>query len=197
MSRALAHVGGASREGHDLVDHLRDVAARARRFAQRAKPRDSGFAALADWSGWLHDFGKYRDEFQGYLLGLRQGGLETQHAVFGAAQSRRLNIPWAVAFCVLGHHAGLPSVSHARDQIWGSALEPIKVSETLAGRLAADREGGPWPKAVAEFLRDRRGLEATFDQELLIRMLFSCLVDADYLDTEAYMTGRERISSPV
>jgi len=197
MSRALAHTGGAGGEGHDLVDHLRDVAVRARRFAEGAKPGDSDFAALAEWAGWLHDFGKYRDEFQDYLLGRRQGGLETQHAVFGAAQSRRLNIPWAVAFSVLGHHAGLPSVSHATGQIWDSTLDPIKESEALAGRLDADRQGGPWPDAVAEFLRDRRGLEATFDQELLIRMLFSCLVDADYLDTEAYMTGQERASSPV
>ena len=101
-----------------------------------------------------------------------------------------------MAFSVLGHHAGLPSVSHAKDQIWDSTLEPIKVSEALAGRLDADRQGGSWPDAVAEFLRDRRGLEATFDQELLIRMLFSCLVDADYLDTETYMTGRERVLSP-
>ncbi|MBV8128074.1 MAG: CRISPR-associated endonuclease Cas3'', partial [Planctomycetaceae bacterium] len=151
MSRALAHTGGAGGGGHDLVDHLRDVAARARRFAERAKPGDSDFAALAEWAGWLHDLGKYREEFQQYLLGRRQGGLETQHAVFGAAQSRRLNIPWAVAFSVLGHHAGLPSVSQATGEIWGSTLEPIKVSEALAGRLGADREGGPWPDAVAEF----------------------------------------------
>jgi len=196
MSRALAHTGGAGGGGHELVDHLRDVAARARRFAERAKLGDSEFAALVEWAGWLHDFGKYRDEFQDYLLGRRQGGPETRHAVFGAAQSRRLNIPWAVAFSVLGHHAGLPSVSHAKDQIWGSTLDPIKESEALAGRLDADRQGGSWPAPVVEFLRDRRGLEATFDQELLIRMLFSCLVDADYLDTETYMTGRERILSP-
>ena len=196
MSRALAHTGGAGGRGHDRVDHLRDVAARARRFAEEAKPHDSDFGALAEWAGWLHDLGKYREEFQQYLLGRRPGGLETQHAVFGAAQSRRLNIPWAVAFSVLGHHAGLPSVSHATGQIWGGTLEPIKVSESLAGRLAADREGGRWPDTVAEFLRDRRGIEATFDQEFLIRMLFSCLVDADYLDTETYMTGRERILSP-
>ena len=125
-----------------------------------------------------------------------KGDLRPEHAVFGAAQSRRLNIPWAVAFSILGHHAGLPSVSHAKDQIWDSTLDPIKVSEALAGRLDADREGGSWPDAVVEFFRDRRGLEATFDQELLIRMLFSCLVDADYLDTEAYMTGQERALRP-
>jgi len=142
MSHALAHTGGAGGGGHDLVVHLRDVAARARRFAERAKPGDSDFAALAEWAGWLHDLGKYREEFQQYLLGRRQGGLETRHAVFGAAQSRLLNIPWAVAFSILGHHAGLPSVSHVKDQIWDSTLDPIKESEALAGRLDADRQGG-------------------------------------------------------
>jgi CRISPR-associated endonuclease/helicase Cas3 len=197
MCRALAHTGGPGDRGHDLVKHLRDVAARSRTFAEEAKSNDSGFAAMAEWAGWLHDLGKYREEFQQYLLGRRPGGPETRHSVFGAAQSRRLNIPWAVAFSVLGHHAGLPSVPRARDQIWDSTLEPIKVSEALAVQLQADRQGGSWPDALVEFLGDRRGLEASFDQELLIRMLFSCLVDADYLDTEAYMRGKERVPSPV
>ncbi len=196
MSRALAHTGGAAGAGHDLVDHLRDVATRARRFAELAKPGDSDFAALAEWTGWLHDLGKYRDEVQQYLLGQRPGGLDTQHAVFGAAQSRRLSIPWAVALSVLGHHAGIPNLPKAKDQIWNSTLDPMRVSEALKGRLDADRQGGSWPDSVIEFLQDRRGLEATFDQELLIRMLFSCLVDADYLDTEAYMVGQERAASP-
>jgi HD superfamily phosphohydrolase YqeK len=60
MSSALAHTGGAAGHDHALVDHLRDVASRARRFAEAAKPRDSDFAALAEWAGWLHDLGKYR-----------------------------------------------------------------------------------------------------------------------------------------
>ena len=86
-------------------------------------------------------------------------------------RSRLLNIPWAVAFSILGHHAGLPSVSHAKDQIWDSTLDPIKVSEALAGRLDADRQGG-LAGPGGRNPQDRRGLEATVDQELLIRMLF-------------------------
>jgi CRISPR-associated endonuclease/helicase Cas3 len=108
-----------------------------------------------------------------------------------------LKIPWAVAFSILGHHAGLPSVSHAREQIWNNTLNPLEEAEALAARLDADRQSGSWPDQVVEFLRDRRGLEATLDQELLIRMLFSCLVAADYLDTEVYFTGYERPASPV
>jgi CRISPR-associated endonuclease/helicase Cas3 len=197
MSRALAHTGGAGGKVHDLVDHLRDVADRARRFAEEARPDDPDFAALAEWAGWLHDLGKYREEFQQYLLGRRRGGFETQHAVFGAAQSLRLTLPWAVAFSILGHHAGLPGFSHAKGQIWDETLEALKVAEELAGKLATDRKLASWPAGVAEFLETRRGLEASPDQELAIRMLFSCLVDADYLDTERFMTGVERTPAPL
>jgi HD superfamily phosphohydrolase YqeK len=61
----LAHMGGPGGRGHDLVDHLRDVASRARRFAERAPPDHLDFAAMAEWAGWLHDLRKYREEFHG------------------------------------------------------------------------------------------------------------------------------------
>jgi hypothetical protein len=53
MSHALAHPGGEMDIGHSLVDHLRDAAARARRFAEAAKPHDSDFAVLGGWDAWL------------------------------------------------------------------------------------------------------------------------------------------------
>lgn len=198
MSRALAHTGGLEGRGHDLVDHLRDVAGRARKFAEGAKPDDPDFALMAAWAGWLHDLGKYRDEFQQYLVGRRQGGVETQHSVFGAARARSLNLPWAVVLAVLGHHAGLPSYSHAKGRIRDPKLDPLSAAPSLAARLDDDRQSSPspWPASVAEFLSIRPELKASFDQELSIRVLFSCLVDADYLDTERYMTGRERVGTP-
>jgi CRISPR-associated endonuclease/helicase Cas3 len=155
---------------------------------------------LAAWAGWLHDLGKYRDEVQEYLAGLRTGGPETRHAVFGAAQAARDRLP-SVALAVLGHHAGLPDWPHAVGQIKDPALDPLNVSEALIRRLERDRHADPdpgdWPAPVAEFLNSgRRGLRATFGQELAIRMLFSCLVDADYLDTERYMTGLCRAPLP-
>src|SRR3954469_18370150 len=105
---ALAHSAGADGRGHELLDHLRDVAALSRSFAGRMRPEDAEFAAMAEWAGWLHDLGKYREVFQAYLLGRRLGGKETQHAVFGAAHAASRGLPSAVALAILGHHVGLP-----------------------------------------------------------------------------------------
>jgi CRISPR-associated endonuclease/helicase Cas3 len=195
---SLAHTGGPGGRGHDLVDHLRDVASRARRFAERARSDYLDFAAMAEWAGWLHDLGKYRAEFQLYLQGRRPGGTDTQHAVFGAARAAKVGLPCAVAMTILGHHAGLPKLAEVRGRIQEPSLDPLGVAEELAKRLFTDLgSDGSWPPQVREFLGGRRGVEATNTQELLIRMLFSCLVDADYLDTEVYMVGKERVTTPL
>src|SRR3954454_13962747 len=104
---AFAHLAGAGGRKHELVKHSSDVASLARRFAERARVGDAGFAAMAEWAGWLHDLGKYRDEFQDYLHGRRTRSLETQHSVFGAARAAVMNLPSAVALAILGHHAGI------------------------------------------------------------------------------------------
>lgn len=203
MARAMAHTGGVGGTGHELIAHLRDTAARTRRFASTARPTDADFAALAAWAGWLHDLGKYRPEFQDYLFGRRAGGPETQHAVFGAGCAASRNLPSAVALAILGHHAGLPSWPHAQGRLRDDKLSPVTTSGPLFELLGRDRQdeadADPWPAQVAEFFAiPRRGaFSVALGHELRVRMLFSCLVDADYLDTEHYMTGRERRPSPL
>ncbi len=201
MPRAYAHTNGAGGRPHDLIEHLRDTASQAQAFATEARPSDPSFSALASWAGWLHDLGKYRPEFQDYLFGRRPGGLETQHAVFGAARALKAGLPSAVCLAILGHHAGLHDWTDLDPQFRNPALDPLNASEALIRKLDDDRQSHPsspvLPDSVSEFLKlTRRGLQATFDQELSIRMLFSCLVDADYLDTERHMTGIERLTRP-
>ena len=195
MPRALAHTGGPFGNDHDLMEHLRDVAARARRFAERAKPGDLAFAALAEWAGWLHDLGKYREEFQQYLLGRRPKGPETQHAVFGAAWSWE-ELPKAVALAINGHHVGLLSCSKCMERVANDDLKPRPTAQPLFEQLVRDlnERGQVLPERVAEvFQRTGRTADRVRPQdEFLTRMLFSCLVDADYLDTEQFKTGQER-----
>ena len=195
MSRALAHTGGPTGRGHDLATHLRDVASRARTFAEAAKPEDLEFATLAEWAGWLHDLGKYREEFQQYLLGKRLKGSETQHAVFGAAWSWE-ELPKAVALAINGHHAGLPAYSKCMERIAREDLKPRPTAELLFEQLECDLNqlSRILPRRVAEVFRrtGRQALPVRHQDEFLTRMLFSCLVDADYLDTEHFKTGKER-----
>jgi CRISPR-associated endonuclease/helicase Cas3 len=77
MDRALAHVGGFGGKGHLLVEHLRDVVADARRLAEATLCDDPTFLTMINWAAWLHDLGKYRDEFQEYLKGRRPKSAET------------------------------------------------------------------------------------------------------------------------
>ena len=152
-----------------LKDHLRGVADLAERFALPLR-----MEAEARLAGFLHDLGKYQQDFQNYL---QVGSPRTPHAVVGAAvvagKSRRL------ANVIASHHAGLND--------W-DALEP-KLSELLASRrgeladflkLMAAELGSAPPHVAAP------GEETDVLGELRTRLLFSVLVDADYLDTEAH-----------
>ena len=86
-----------------LSTHLRNVAELAGHFA--APFHASEEASIA---GLMHELGKYRDEFQGYLRGQRASSAETQHAIFGAAWAadERRTLPCSV-LAIAGHHAGL------------------------------------------------------------------------------------------
>jgi len=90
-----------------LEEHLRGVADKAESFA-----RDFGAAEGARMAGWLHDLGKFRDEFQRYLEKEPAAGKDTHHAVYGAALA--FEYAWPCAFASAGHHAGLPGACVVR-----------------------------------------------------------------------------------
>ena len=73
-----------------LSEHLRNVADKAREFAEPL-----AFADAAEQAGLLHHFGKYRVPLQEYLAGERSGSVETHHAVNGAALAFQWNWPAA------------------------------------------------------------------------------------------------------
>jgi len=198
MSGVYAHLGKQGGPPHGLVEHLGDVARRAGGFAAAAAP---DLMTMAEVAGWLHDLGKFRPAFQQYLNG-RWTGPEKQkrHSVYGAAAAADAGM-LSVAFAVLGHHAGLHDLEGA-SELKGSLADPeLKPGDAAPGLLAslqAARAGQaitPDPRD-AGLLRHRdpktRTLSVPLDLELRVRMLFSCLVDADYLDTERFFQGKER-----
>lgn len=162
-----------------LANHLQNVGRRAGQFAEEAGlPREMG-----EWAGWLHDLGKYSEEFQKHLL--NQDRTFVEHAAHGAAVAASAGAI-ECAFAIEAHHTGLGTAEGVRElakRDERSAGLPLGTSVSARAqefrRLVGEDAGigGQPPRTVA-----RPGDEAKL--ELRTRMLLSCLVDADRLDAE-------------
>lgn len=191
--RPIAHAAkdadGAWRDPHDLAEHLRAVASLAAQHAGRFNGGE--WAHLA---GLWHDLGKYRPRFQHYIR--QASGFEADAHIKGEAPSkaphstagailacdRFKEAGRVLAYLIAGHHAGLYDWFGGLDARLGSADSRDELNEALAEHPPAEiLDHGA-------FTPDLRAIPGGKDGfAFWIRMLFSCLVDADFLDTEAYM----------
>ena len=127
----------------------------------------------------LHDIGKYSEAFQSRLQG---SSCTVDHSTAGAQEAFRLRQPEA-AFAIAGHHSGLPD--------GGSSTDRSEIP-TLSGRLKKAVEPcETWSREVQPSLssakRPAQIAPDNLSEAFYTRMLYSCLVDADFLDTEAFM----------
>ena len=166
-----------------LSAHLQGVADRAREFAEPL-----GLADVAELAGLLHDLGKYRNSFQEYLAGERPGSVETHHAVYGAALAFQRNM-LGPAFAIAGHHVGLHNLGDLQSLVCGEKYDAMNRIGPLVERFEAELGGIPDKLAEPEFANPEKDKAVT---EFYVRMLFSCLVDADFLDTDQFATGQAR-----
>lgn len=170
----LAH---ASEDGRvqAVLEHLVGTAELCTHFARAFDAERQGRLI-----GLAHDIGKCSAEFQERL----RGGQIVDHASAGALECAKQDAEWA-ACCVAGHHRGLPDM--------GNLTNDSADSPTLYGRLRKAISGGipayemplPLPLTEAPSGYGKDMLANSF----IIRMLYSCLVDADYLDTERFMSS--------
>ena len=177
----LAHSKNESGQDHFLVEHLHEVSDLAKKYAEP-------FAAdnIAALLGLLHDAGKVQVGFQDYLKGKTSRG--PNHAWVGTvlAEKGRLCLgPSCLALS--GHHAGIqkPQVikTYLRDPKKKKVFEEIEASLKRLLTSLNPIQQEDWPSFISSDLRtpeERRRFE------LLTRFLFSCLVDADFLDTERH-----------
>ena len=169
-----------------LAEHLRNVAERAGQFAEPL-----GFADAAELAGLLHDLGKYREPFQEYLAGKRSESVATHHAVYGAALAFERKWP-GPAFAIAGHHAGLHDLNALQELVCGKKYDATNRLISLTQRFEAELGTIPDELSEPEFANPSKDKAGT---EFYVRMLFSCLVDADFLDTEQFNIRRERRSA--
>lgn len=183
----FAHSANEQGDWHRLADHLGSVSKLASEFL--CGLRGEVEVGLA---GMLHDLGKYGDLFQARLHGKEQGLDHWSQGAWLALQKHRAV---ATALAIQGHHIGLQSLSKAELR----RLEPrvlasnhplqLRLSEedlaVLEARIAKD--GLTVPQPTTTLLGS--SLDSRIDRMLDVRMLFSALVDADFLDTEAHFAG--------
>ncbi len=192
-SYAHSKQGRPLSEWQPLEEHLGEVASRAGEFA-----RPFGSSAWARLAGLLHDVGKSRIAFQNYLKFVN----ELEDAKYDASDHSHSGVgaAWAAtqlgklgrifAYLIAGHHSGLAD--------WAIGSEP---NGSLSVRLSAEGDGLPvlGEKDVTDFIvshaqewkeamRECRPPWKFADRDVSfwIRMLYSCLVDADFLDTESF-----------
>ncbi|MBM4040657.1 MAG: CRISPR-associated endonuclease Cas3'' [Planctomycetes bacterium] len=179
---AHSRLGRPGEEWHRLEEHLSGVAELAARWA--------GESIGTEW-GWLaglwHDLGKYRPDFQAYLRGQVQSA---EHSIIGALLAFNLHHEFGLplALAIAGHHGGLPNL---RADSGGGPTPLIERLRRAEGILAEALPhiptrvvGRALPSLPSRLLSKSQA--TTRSAEFWIRLLFSALVDADFLDTERF-----------
>ncbi|MDO5297070.1 MAG: CRISPR-associated helicase Cas3' [bacterium] len=178
----LAHV--KEQQQQSVAEHVYGVASLCKLFASEFS--DGEYARCV---GLFHDLGKYSQEFQKRLL----GGPKVDHSLAGALEFANNN-KLEGAMCIAGHHGGLPDLG-ARGVVQGPSLL------ARIGRFRQDQACIPsvdsvWRKelnaeisSLSDNIDKKSCADYTLSRSFWCHWLYSCLVDADYLDTEAFMDG--------
>jgi CRISPR-associated endonuclease/helicase Cas3 len=186
--------------------HLNKVAFLAGRFAEEMFPAGSGEASAAgEWgrlAGLWHDLGKFSKEFQSYLAKAEDPHVsemsgKVDHTSAGAQHAVATGelLGHFLAYVISGHHSGLLDAlgegaclrNRLKKDVFPCAGAPSELLGRTIPKLPASIERG--------FLNSENPKIAP-TPAFFSRMLFSCLVDADFLATEAFMNDSQRRERP-
>lgn len=191
----IAHVNPETKQTQSLDNHVKGVATLAAQFAS-----GFGLGEYAYIMGLLHDKGKERHDFQAYIR--QSAGMpmeeyahfkitDKQHAYIGAAmltKERSLSsLSKFLGYQIMGHHTGLPDYPDFDKKIKLEVPAEISAISGMPSLPHLTFITKKYPNDGKEFWRHYHHLA---------RVLFSCLVDADFLDTEKFMSP-ERYSQRV
>ena len=176
--------GKPPNEWQPLEEHLENVAKMAAKFAQPfcggawayllGRNHDIGKGTLP-WQAYLRHANEIKDEYMQYYEG------RVEHAAQGGKwlYEHSKEAGKLLAYCIAGHHGGLPNWSDSPETSLKDRLE--KCLSKVQIRMNAPELPRKLPFAVPD--KTLFGIQL----QLFVRMLFSCLVDADFLDTESVL----------
>lgn len=178
----LAHIDESDKDRKQtLKAHLEGTAHLAENFAEKFGKKDWGYCC-----GLLHDLGKYSDAFQKKIRG---ENIRVDHSTAGAQLCMKMGglFPF-VSYCIAGHHAGLPDTGSGSDTgndstLMGRKRKKIEDYQAYKSEIKI-------PDLKTQPFDPRETNNFDFSLSVFIRMLYSCLVDADYLDTENFMKAQ-------
>lgn len=166
-----------------VKEHLEGTAKLSGEFAKKFGKEEWGYCC-----GYLHDIGKYSVEFQHKIR--ENGNEQIDHSTAGAKVCvEKGGLYPIMSYCIAGHHAGLPNYGSSQDGGFESTLMG-RMKKTLKD-YSAYQDEIEIPKVTTVPIAYGETKNPDFSLSVFIRMLYSCLVDADFLDTEAFMKKGE------
>lgn len=175
-----------------LEKHLDEVAKLAEKFA-------SSFGA-GEWgrnAGLLHDAGKATSQF---IKRLEGSSKRVNHSTYGArhAQQSTGKLGLLLAYVIAGHHGGLPDGGAQETQLHFRLKHDKVPSDVKLLSMVEEPSQVQLPFKIArkseeKFARQSAGFSLAF----FTRMIFSCLTDADFLDTESFCSPEKAEDRPV
>lgn len=190
IDECIAHKAEDGRT-ESIAEHLEKVAQRAAEFAEKFDSFD-----LAYNMGLLHDVGKYSKGFQHRI---KENGPKVDHSTVGALVTAKWKNDFGslLSYAIAGHHTGLPDGKYAEDGNDEATLDArfkkikkstqAKNDKCLLEGIARTTNNLIKKPHVPQLKKP-----TNFSLAFWTRMMFSCLVDADYLETEAFMQDRPR-----
>lgn len=178
MGEIISHIRTTDWAIQNNDEHQNGVAQLASSFAN-----EFGMAEWGRVMGLLHDKGKEQKTFQQHII--KESGYRPNthvegnydHAYVGALIAKELfsKPPYyqIIANALMGHHRGLYDEGDKQEIFKKEIPEDVTI-EKITAALSL-----PSQKILPK------------DLHHLIRILFSCLVDADYLDTERFMIPKQ------
>ncbi len=147
--------------------------------------------------GLMHDLGKYQKAFQNRL---QNQTTRVEHAFVGAKEifdhsDMEEKIRILLAEVIAGHHAGLPDVGSMFDveedpTLYGKMQKTAAKYDAFRAEIGDKIDYAAVEEELRNFLED--GEDSQMQFEMAVRYLFSCLTDADFLDTERFVRALER-----
>lgn len=174
---------------HLLIDHTKEVMRLVNEFVQTF---DS--FSIGEVSALMHDQGKKSDAFQRYIMSQNKVRGTVKHAMGGALSLQEISkvnelILHLTSLIVLGHHTGLSNYKELNNKLSFVPTELIGIEHKMTNEIQQATE--MLQQSISELTLDFSKIDQHWYFSTLTRFCFTALIDADWLDTEAYFNPQK------